>query len=83
MNHFNTRHLVSQTKLYFFDNLEKKLERSQFQLIMTGMGVSYHQKKVWTCRGWGNIFGGVIENGDNEPKFCLKVYRVWYQMKEN
>ena len=29
----------------FFDNLEKKLERSQFQLIMTGMGVTYHQKK--------------------------------------
>ena len=29
----------------FFDNLEKKMERSRFQLIMTGMGVSYHQKK--------------------------------------
>ena len=52
------------------------MERSRFQLVMTGMGVSYHQKKkkkVRTCRRWGNIFWGVIENGGvNEPKMCLK-----------
>ena len=43
---------------------------------MTGMGVSYHQKNVRTCRGWGNIFffGGVIENGGSmNPNFAESI----------
>ena len=42
---------------------------------MTGMGVTYHQKKVRTCRGWGNIFlrGALKMGGSVNPNFAQSI----------
>ena len=46
----------------FFDNLEK-MGKKPISTDYDRYGCHLSPKKVRTCRGWGNIFWGVIENG--------------------